>query len=267
LLLTAVRTAILQNMYPELARGVEQHSTFASEPLERLFRSAPQIAGVIYDETAETTGTTVRDYHKNIRGVDGAGLSYHALHPWTYYWAHATFLDMMYCTSDYFAEPLTEEQKEQLFAEHITWWQRYGMTMRPVPQNWEEFKRYWDCTLMEKLQDTAAARSVLAVLDDLPKPPFASWLPERLWRNVRPPIAYFYHWVTIGTLPPPARDAMRIVWSERDERTLRFIGKLVRRTWRVVPHRFRYTKRARAGFRRERQASRSRRGSTPLAAP
>ena len=257
MLLIAPRAAILQNMYPELARGVEQHSTFASEPFDRLFRSGPQIAGVIYDgDAADTTATSVRDYHKNIRGVDAAGAPYHALHPWTYYWAHATFLEMMYCSADYFVDPLTDEQKEQLFAEHITWWQRYGMTMRPVPQNWEEFKRFWEGTLGEKLQDTPAARTILAIFDDLPKPPFAPWLPDRLWRNVRPPIAYIYRWITIGTLPPTARDALKIVWSERDERALRFLGRLIRRTWRVVPNRLRYSNRAQDGFRRERRAMR-----------
>ena len=39
----------LQNMYPELGAGVEEHSILLREPLQRVARSVYPIMGVVYD--------------------------------------------------------------------------------------------------------------------------------------------------------------------------------------------------------------------------
>ncbi len=39
----------LQNMYPELGAGVEEHSVLLREPLQRVARSVYPIMGVVYD--------------------------------------------------------------------------------------------------------------------------------------------------------------------------------------------------------------------------
>src|SRR6516165_6030322 len=47
----------LQNMYPKLGAGVEQHSILLREPLQRVTRSVFPIMGVVYDgERASATG-------------------------------------------------------------------------------------------------------------------------------------------------------------------------------------------------------------------
>ena len=49
----------LQNMYPELGAGVEEHSILLREPLQRVARSVYPIMGVVYDgERAAQTGRT-----------------------------------------------------------------------------------------------------------------------------------------------------------------------------------------------------------------
>src|ERR1700745_384959 len=59
----------LQNMYPELGAGVEQHSILLREPLQRVARSVYPIMGVVYDgERASQTGEQIRGYHKTIKG-------------------------------------------------------------------------------------------------------------------------------------------------------------------------------------------------------
>ncbi|HXY67214.1 MAG TPA: oxygenase MpaB family protein, partial [Mycobacterium sp.] len=39
----------IQNMYPELGAGVEEHSILLREPLQRVARSVYPIMGVVYD--------------------------------------------------------------------------------------------------------------------------------------------------------------------------------------------------------------------------
>ena len=126
----------IQNMYPELGAGVEDHSILLREPLQRVARSVYPIMGVVYDgERARQTGAQIKGYHKTIKGVDGDGRRYHALNPETFYWAHATFFMLIIKTAEYFCGGLTEADKRQLFDEHVQWYRMYGMSMRPVPED------------------------------------------------------------------------------------------------------------------------------------
>jgi uncharacterized protein (DUF2236 family) len=128
----------IQNMYPELGAGVEEHSILLREPLQRVARSVYPIMGVVYDgDRASETGQQIKGYHRTIKGVDGAGRRYHALNPETFYWAHATFFMLVIKVAEYFCGGLTEAEKRQLFDEHVQWYRMYGMSMRPVPKSWE----------------------------------------------------------------------------------------------------------------------------------
>lgn len=126
----------IQNMYPELGAGVEEHSILLREPLQRVARSVYPIMGVVYDgDRAAQTGQQIKGYHRTIKGVDAEGRRYHALNPDTFYWAHATFFMLVIKVAEYFCGGLTEAEKHQLFEEHVRWYRMYGMSMRPVPRN------------------------------------------------------------------------------------------------------------------------------------
>jgi uncharacterized protein (DUF2236 family) len=72
----------IQNMYPELGAGVEDHSILLREPLQRVARSVYPIMGVVYDgERAAQTGEQIKGFHKTIKGIDADGRRYHALNP------------------------------------------------------------------------------------------------------------------------------------------------------------------------------------------
>ena len=67
----------IQNMYPELGAGVEEHSILLREPLQRIARSVYPIMGVVYDgKRAATTGEQIKRYHHTIKGVDASGRRY-----------------------------------------------------------------------------------------------------------------------------------------------------------------------------------------------
>jgi ER-bound oxygenase mpaB/B'/Rubber oxygenase, catalytic domain len=104
----------IQNMYPELGAGVEEHSILLREPLQRVARSVYPIMGVVYDgNRAAKTGEQIKQYHHTIKGVDGTGRRYHALNPETFYWAHATFFMLVIKVAEYFCGGLTEGEKRQ----------------------------------------------------------------------------------------------------------------------------------------------------------
>lgn len=130
-------------MHPKLGAAVEEHSDFFTERWQRLFRSLYPIGGVVFDgERAHETALEVRGYHRDIKGVDAQGRRYHALDPDVFYWAHATFFVGTIRTAEHFCGGITEDDKRTLFEEHKTWYRQYGMSMRPVPDTWEDFQSY-----------------------------------------------------------------------------------------------------------------------------
>src|ERR1700722_3591380 len=123
----------IQNMYPELGAGVEEHSILLREPLQRVARSEYPIMGVVYDGgRAAETGQQSNQYHPTTKGVDSAGRRYHALTPETSYWAHAAFFMLVIKVAEYFCGGLTEAEKCHLFEEKMKWYRMYCMWMAAV---------------------------------------------------------------------------------------------------------------------------------------
>jgi uncharacterized protein (DUF2236 family) len=198
-------------------------------------------------DRAPTTGGEVRDYHTTIKGVDSQGRRYHALNPDVFYWAHATFFVGTLIVAERFCGGITEAEKRRLFDEHVDWYRMYGMSMRPVPETWEEFQVYWDHMCRNVLENNYAARAVLD-LTDLPKPPFAAKAPDRLWALQRKLLAPFFVWLTVGLYDPPVRELMGYTWSARDEWLHRRFGDVVRVVFALLPKRARMHPRARSGW-------------------
>src|SRR5690242_1464491 len=238
----------LQNMYPELGAGVEEHSILLREPLQRVTRSVYPIMGVVYDgERAAQTGQQIRGYHNTIKGVDAEGRRYHALNPETFYWAHATFFMLIIKTAEYFCGGLTESDKRQLFDEHVQWYAQYGMSMRPVPKSWEEFCEYWDRVCSDELTINRATLDIFSI--KIPKPWFVL-MPTPVWDQILRPMVAGQRWIAAGLFDPVVREKAGMRWSAGDEVLLRLFGKLVEMAFVVVPDEIRLHPRALAAYRR-----------------
>ncbi len=247
-LLVAQRAGVLQVMHPAIAAALKQHSDVFQNPIGRLARSAGPILGVVYDEDPRQTGRWVRDQHPGISGVDDAGRRYHALDPDTYYWAHATFFEAQIATQEMFGRPLSLTQKQQLYAESITWYARYGLSMRPVPPDYEAFLAYWERTLEEVLEPTGIARAAVRLGGRLPAP--HRRLEGAPWSILEPVATHAGPWLVRATLPPRARRMLGIRWRSRDEAMLRTLRMAVRAAWPTVVPSLRRLPRARAAYAR-----------------
>jgi uncharacterized protein (DUF2236 family) len=240
--LLALRAGVLQVMHPSISAALVDHSDVFENPLARLIRSAGPILGAVYDEDAESTARWVRERHPSIRGRDPAGRRYHALDPGTYYWAHATFFEAQIATQELFGVPFTAAEKEQLYAESITWYARYGLTMRPVPRDYEAFERYWQQMLEDVLEATPVALDAVQTMSQLPAP--YPRIDGPAWATVRPLIGFSAPWLARGTLPLQARETLAISWSLADELTLRTLRALIRTAWPILPSSLRRLPRA-----------------------
>jgi uncharacterized protein (DUF2236 family) len=239
--LVGPRAAVLQNMLPALGRGVEEHSVWFDETLARLQRSIPPIFNTVYGADGHAAGHEVRDFHKPIKGRLPDGTPYSALNPDTYYWAHACFVEHLITATDTFIRRLGDDEKEQLFAESITWFERYGVSARDTPRSYAEFTAYFQRMLDEELvAHRTASYGVGYATKGWPRP---RGVHPVLWWLVRRPVDAVSSFLTIGGMPPRGREILGLPWDDRRERryqrfarTCRALGPLYARlpgTWRM----------------------------------
>lgn len=229
------RAAVLQNMLPSLGQGVEDHSVWFEETLARLQRSIPPIFTTVYGADPVTCGHQVRDFHRDIKGTlpdELGGTRYSALNPDTYYWAHATFVEHLVTAADTFVRPLSVSEKDQIIAESVTWFARYGVSARSVPRTWAEFEAYWDDALAHRLvRHKTAAYGVGYATKGWPRP---ARVPGPVWSVVRRPVNSLSAFITIGGMPERGREILGLPWTDAQERRYRSFARRVRSLDRVL---------------------------------
>lgn len=249
MVLIGPRAGVLQNMLPSLGQGVEDHSVWFQDTRARLARSIPPIFGTLYNADGGATGRRVRDFHRHIKGKlpDGSG-PYSALNPHTYYWAHACFVDAMIAATQTFIRPLSTRELDRIIAESVTWYHLYGVS-EPVlegggiPRTWAEFDRYFTRMCDEELvRHRTAAYGVGYTTKGWPRP---KRLHPLVWKAIRRPTNAVSSSLSIGGLPPRAREILGLPWDDARERRYRRFTRLVRRSrpliealprrWRMHP--------------------------------
>ena len=248
------RPAVLQNMLAELGQGVLDHSVFFADTAARIKRSIPPIMRTVYGSETGNDGLKVRDFHVNIKGQMPDGSHYHALNPETYFWAHATFVEQVLYFADTFVKRLTDEEKEQIWQEGKTWYRRYGVSDRILPDTYADFEKYWD-HMMDSvvIPHRTAQYGVGYVTKGFPKPKAVSPL---VWKIIAPvfnPVAAF---LTTGGMPPRGREMLGLPWSDSQERRYQRLAAFwrsrpVNAIWDRLPMSVRYNKFAQTGYARE----------------
>ena len=217
-LITGTAAGLMQLMLPGLGAGVTDHSNFFDDPYDRIFRSIPYIWGSIFAEGdgADERGRTIRDFHTEIKGTDDHGRRYHALDPEIFWWAHATFTWEFFRAHElYFPGRLRRSQQEQLYAETVTWFRRYGVSDRAVPPTLDAFRVRFEQICAHELELTPAVSWVLDPKTnpgpaERPRLPGPALHPRRARRPLRvggAPTAR----VRLHARPPPATFRLPVV--------------------------------------------------------
>ncbi|MFG3497452.1 oxygenase MpaB family protein [Streptomyces sp. NPDC047928] len=253
----------LQVAHPAVGAGVDEHSVFRTDPWGRGERSLRSVQLWVYggDEAAEE-GRRLRRLHRTIQGTDTRGRRYHALTPANYAWVHATGFPVQHHALRYLVRPMTDAQERQLYAEWLQVGRILGIHDRDMPQTIEDFWPYYRKVLADEIELTAVVRELVATDIPLP-PPDRGPLPVRLvlralWPVLWPRIARFRSFVTVGFMPPDARAAIGLEWTDAQERRLRRLARVVRAVVPVLPERLRYLPLAREARRRYRLSRRAR---------
>jgi uncharacterized protein (DUF2236 family) len=250
--LCAASTGLMQLMYPPLGRGVEQHSEFYDEPLERLLRSVPQIMGTIFDgDLAGAQAVKIREFHRDIKGTMPGGERYHALDPETFFWAHATFIDVALRVDDLYARRrMTHRQRSAYYAECVEWWRMYGLTMRVVPTTYDDFLEYWNHHVDHVLEVTPAAQGLI----DFMNRPWAMeqpWIPQPLWVPLTRLGGIPARDAAVGALPPRLRELCGFTWTPAHAAAFTAFRRGISLAWPLLPKYVRLVPRVRAAYQRQ----------------
>ncbi|WP_031088872.1 oxygenase MpaB family protein [Streptomyces sp. NRRL WC-3549] len=247
----------LQVAHPAVGAGVDEHSVFRTDPWGRGERSLRSLQLWVYGgEAAAEEGRRLRAMHRTIQGTDTRGRRYHALTPANYAWVHATGFPVYRHAARHLVRPLTEAQERALYREWLQVGRVLGIHDRDMPPTIEEFWPYYHGMLADEIERTAVVEDLVATDRPVPPPdrgPAAVRLLLRaLWPVLLPPLARFRRFVTVGLMPPEARAAIGLAWSDAEERRLRRFCAVVRHVVPVLPERLRYlplARRARAEWR------------------
>ncbi|GAA2304825.1 oxygenase MpaB family protein [Streptomyces violaceusniger] len=242
----------MQVAHPAVGAGVDQHSVFRTDPWGRGERSLRSVQQWVYGGAeAEAEGRRLRRLHAAIQGVDAHGRPYRALDPPVYAWVHATGYPVYLRAQRYLGtRPFTAAEERQLYGEWLRIGRVLGIDEREMPGSVEEFWPYYRAMVRERLEPTVVARE-LAAPDAAVPPPGA--LPLRLlWPLLRPLFTRFRAFLTVGLMPPEAREAIGLAWTRGQERRLRWFGRAVRVVVPLLPERLRYLSIAREARRHAR---------------
>ena len=232
-ILEGTSIGLLQLMYPPLGTAVAAQSGFFDDPYGRIYRSIPQIWATILAPDADARGRRIRDLHRDIRGVAN-GTRFSALDPETFWWAHATFTHLILRSVECYHRPgeLDAAGFEHLYADTVSWYERYGVSMRPVPATLADFRAAFDRFCVERLELTPAVDRLMHMEDGDELPDSAGGPLQRLTAPIQ---ERWGRLSTIGNLPPVIRERLGFEWTDDDEHRLNRMTSTLRWTFELMP--------------------------------
>ncbi|MGW5154204.1 oxygenase MpaB family protein [Nonomuraea wenchangensis] len=240
-LLVAGSALVLQTMHPAVGAAVAEHSTYKSDPWGRLNRTLESVQTWVYGGAAgPAEGRRLRELHRTISGVDERGRPYHALNAEAWAWVHLTLFERFVALNRHFGTPLTGAEQRRLYVESRQLGRMLRVPERELPADLDDYWRYFDRMVAERLEPHPTALDVLSAMRGTPAPPGLPAPLRRLWTPVGAGAGEFSHFVTVGTLPPAVRDKLGLRWTVRDERRLRRVGQAVAALTPRLPERLRY---------------------------
>ena len=241
------RAALLEAMHPVVGAGLAEFSTFMADPWGRGTRTRESMITSVYGGPAAIAETArLRALHRKFQGTDAQGRRYTALDPEAYAWEWATVYQAIADSRLHFARSLTADAQARLYAEFRQSGRMLGLRDRDMPPDLRALDAFSRTIVVERLEQTAYSRDLVRFLRggrSMPPPP--GWfLPELAWAPGRRTIGRLLSTITLGYLPPEAREILGVRWTRRDARRLDRITRFVRAAISRLPGAQRYHPRA-----------------------
>ncbi len=169
-----IRALVVQSAHPEVAAGVDDHSSYRDDPLGRLSRTSVYVTETTYGAMPEVEAAVavVRQAHRPVTGTSDRDRPYSASTPELAAWVHNVLTDSFLAAYQAFGpQPLSTEDADRFVSEQT----QVGELLRasPLPDTAAEL-RSWIVDHPAR----ADSRGQTNAIDFLQDPPLA--LPIRL---------------------------------------------------------------------------------------
>ncbi len=169
-----IRALVVQSAHPEVAAGVDDHSSYRDDPLGRLSRTSVYVTETTYGAMPEVEAAVavVRQAHRPVTGTSDRDRPYSASTPELAAWVHNVLTDSFLAAYQAFGpQPLSTEDADRFVSEQT----KVGELLRaaPLPDTAAEL-RSWIVDHPAR----ADSRGQTNAIDFLQDPPLA--LPIRL---------------------------------------------------------------------------------------
>jgi uncharacterized protein (DUF2236 family) len=203
LLLGGGRALLLQIAHPAVARGVAEHSSYATQRWQRLMRTLRPMFAIAFGDAgqAREAAAGVNRAHEQVRGPE-----YDARDPDLLLWVLATLIDTTLEMHARFLRPLRPQEAEAYYADMRRVGQLLQIPAGDLPPDLAAFRAYFEATLAS-LEVSDVARGIADDLTRLTPLTVPAIGPLRL--------------LAAGTLPPAVREQYGLAWSRWQDILLR----------------------------------------------
>lgn len=240
--LTTGAAFALQVMHPSVGAVVGEHSVFRTDAIGRAERSIASVMTWVYGgQDALAEADRLRTMHATLTTTGADGVTHKALASGPWAWILLTAPYAYTTGARYFSRrPLRTADAEEFYAELRQLMRNLHVAEKEIPPTYADYLVRFDDVLANTLVAHPTVYEFLEASRHVP-PPLGLPAPLRpLWRVAVALPGRVQHFVTVGTLPPTARQILGLSWTERDERRLRRLGRLVATVVPLLPERLRY---------------------------
>ena len=225
------RALLMQAAHPLVSAGARQTSFYARDPWKRLIRTVQLQLIIAFGskDEANRTADRINLLHETIKGIDPVtGMHYDALDHDLLLWVHATLEESSLLMYESLVRPLSVEERNQYHQENLISAELILLPREQVPPTFEDTVEYIDGVVKgNELLLTDVALEVYNLMKGGPVPYHTK------------PVWQFVAFAARGTLPPELQDLFNIKWDSKRQKVLDANFKMLRRTHRFIPDRFR----------------------------
>jgi uncharacterized protein (DUF2236 family) len=196
-----IRALLIQTAHPEVVAGVEQHSSYRTDPLGRLTRTSFFVTSTTYGARSEVEEAVaqVRAAHRRVHGYSARGRPYSATDPELAAWVHNVLTDSFLTAYRHFGpRSLAADDADRFVREQA----RIGTLLdaSPLPESAAALSDW-----VSAHPATAASRAQAEVIGFLRRPPVP----------LGPGLGYrLLFEAALPTIPPPLLETMGLQVSQ-----------------------------------------------------
>ncbi|MFD5906135.1 oxygenase MpaB family protein [Streptomyces microflavus] len=205
--LAMIRATVLESAHPQIGAALADNSTFVTHPWRRLRNTFLSMRRMLDADPAvrEREAGRLNRLHARMSGSDSRGRAYDAMDRAARAWVVATLFESAVTMCRLSGQPLGQDTMERMYAEYRAFLAALEGDAGALPEDINDFWRYFDRVVGDELENTEAARVILyRLFDHLPAPALLDGMPT-LWAAGRALIGPLLGAITVASLPEPYR--------------------------------------------------------------